>query len=327
MWIEIVRNGVKVYIMTDNYNRVRNIVTPYFECALVKNVKQIDNNSWKIVHEYKNNRNLIEINPYFHGDKEPKRVYCIDEEDKTIIIVQPCDKEFVLQISIRLARDIIKHTLLKKGYCYLHGGMVLYQNKGICFLGEKMHGKTSFLLSMLATKKADYVTNDDITINVSNNSIVGIGWPRAISVRKDSVQFMSQILHNYRFDIEFSHPDNYIDQLNDSYFYYVNDLINIFECKAIPYAKVDFFIYLQFTNGDFSVVEATEQEKISVMQRFVDSELSKYFMDFKKYFGKCENALPKEIAATIKPIPLYFVNQNIKKMEQVQEWIRKVINE
>ena len=324
MWIEIARNGVWVYIQSKSYKRIYDIVTPYFECRVLDDEKLMKSNSWKILHEYKIKENMIEIIPHIEGDKEPKRKYYVDKQNKTIIIAEPTSKEFVLQISIRLARDIIKHTLMQEGYCFLHGGMIVYHDNGICFLGEKMHGKTSFLLSTLATSEAHYVTNDDVTIDAKDGMIEGIGWPRAISVRKDSVGLMNSVLNKYSFEISFSHPDNSIEDLSGSYFYYVNELAGIFKCDIVPKAKVDCFIYLQFTDEDFCVVEVTGEDKKKLLQRFVDPEVSKYFLDFKGYFGNCENLLTDEIVQGLENIPFYIVSQNIKKMDEVQGWIEGI---
>jgi len=327
MWIEIRKDGITVYIKDDNFNEIVFRLSPFFDCIPVSDISNMKLNCWRISGENGFDENsLVRITPEIRGDKGPQKEYFVDEKNKNIYVSKPNDPRFISQVKIRLARDIIKHTLMRRGFCCLHGGMVSYQGKGICFLGEKMHGKTSFMLSMLATGKASFISNDDISISDCGFGLEGTGFPRSISVRKDSIGMMDNILNEYNFMRDLKHPDNGNKELSGNNFYFVNELADIFGCGIIPEAKINCFLYLQFADGDLEVSEVSREEKINILRRFVDPEVSRYFMDFKKYFENSDNRISAGIEKNIENIPFYVVKENIYKMNQTQEWIGNMLN-
>ncbi|MBO4347256.1 MAG: hypothetical protein J5840_06430 [Lachnospiraceae bacterium] len=327
MWIEIIKDGITVYIQDDSFNEIVFRLSPFFECIPVSDISNMKSGCWRITGENGIDKNtLVKITPVIRGDKGPQKEYYVDEEDRIIYVSKPDDPRFISQVKIRLARDIIKHTLMSRGFSCLHGGMVSYQGKGICFLGEKKHGKTSFMLSMLATGKASFISNDDISISAQGSGLEGTGFPRSISVRKDSIGMMDNILNKYDFTKDLKHPDNGNKELSANNFYFVNELADIFGCDITPKAGINCFLYLEFTDGELEISEVKGEEKIDILRRFVDPEVSRYFMDFKKYFENSDNRITAEIEKNIENIPFYAVKENIYKMNQTQEWIGNMLN-
>jgi len=325
-WVEIRRNNYYMYIFLDNsYVKLLDyMVSPFFECKIVS---QPSLNSWRIFLEY--NDNLIIgsqlITPHFANDIEPQREYYFNDQLKTILICKPRDLRLKLQIAVRLSRDIIKHLYLQDNSIFFHGGMISYEGKGICFLGDKKAGKTSIMLSLLATNNASFISNDDVSVTINEaGNCVGYGWPRAISIRKDSLNLMNNVLGTYDFDNQIMHPDNCFDKTHNYLFLYPNELAKIFSCNISTESKIDMILIPHFSNNTaFSFREVPYAEKCKYLKEFINKDFNKYFTDFAKCFTLPDK--PNNSFEIIAKIKMYYVSQNIAHMDLFCDWIRRML--
>ncbi|WP_327341283.1 hypothetical protein [Streptomyces europaeiscabiei] len=88
----------------------------------------------------------------------------------------------------------IVRTLLRLGAAeqdssalFLHAGMVAWRGHGIAFVGGKRSGKTSTVFAATAAG-AHFVSNDDLSLHEGPDGPTGVGWPRSVSVRLDTVE-------------------------------------------------------------------------------------------------------------------------------------------
>lgn len=329
IWLKIKKYKYLVYIFCKkkDFIIIKEMVEPFFEVELLESISE---NDWTIYPYGNINASLVcfdEIYPFIKDDSEPKRKYLCDFEKRIIGIIEPSNYKFRIQIAVRLVRDIIKNMFLEKNMCYFHGGMIKYKNKGICIMGGKKSGKTSTILAILSTQKASFVSNDDISIIFDSGELFCLGWPRAISIRKDSILSMNGILHKFDFTRNFRHPDNYISELSHTSFVYVNELKEIFGCDIDVSSKIDMIIFPEFSSEkETEVIELENEEKMKCLLRNIEPDINRYFHDFEKCFLK-DNVISKELSDNLSKIKMLKLKQNINNMQSTLEWIDKVIED
>lgn len=117
---------------------------------------------------------------------EPDRVLLVSRSERHVVLDEPDDRWRALQL-LRLLRNVARWAAWEDGHVFLHGGLVVLDGAGIAFAGEKRAGKTTFLLGALTAPGGVFVSNDDVSLSVDGNDVTGHGWPRSVTVRRDSV--------------------------------------------------------------------------------------------------------------------------------------------
>lgn len=327
-WIRVSRDSHNVYIniqmsWIDFFIRV---ISPYYDVELSQAPEKL---SWKIYTEepqecYNNQWDIII--PSIPGENFLKRKYKFAHESKSIYIMEPVDAIVRLQIATRLCRDILRHLFMQE-LVYFHAGMVVYRSIGIAIMGDKKSGKTSSILTFLSTKNANYVTNDDLAISIAHKSsdpCIGYGWPRAVSIRRDSLEFMRSVIgYNNPIYNGFLgrqiHPNNHVPELMSYLYLYPNDLVELFKCKVIPNHRIDVILVTKFgMDGCFSARQVFSNEKHLLISSNYDNNLGKYFADFEHTFTS--NVMQPN-RAWFDSVPCYIVSQNIRNMNNLIDWI------
>lgn len=321
-WIEISKMKYKVYLLVHNNDikKISKIIKPYFELKLVSHP---DEECFKIepyfsISKKQYDRKMSVIQPKFEDINEPKRKYVYSETDKYIGILYPYDKNLRLQIAIRITRDILRNFCIKEEMAYFHSGMVSYKGKGICIMGDKKCGKTTTILSLLSSKDSYFVSNDDLALHICDNILEGVGWPRTISIRNDSLEYISNIINDYKFPNVMEHPNNYIEAFKKSTFLYPYELSEVFDSKLIDIHKIDIILLPQFNEcSSNQLIEISKDEGIKIIKSFYERDINKYFRDFENNFKfkKCsETKIYDSILAS--NVKIYILNQNITRMEE-----------
>lgn len=274
--------SVLVYSSKNIIERLKKILVPYFEVSFTESRKP---DEWVFTTEVNDAQNLgrrEEIELEIKNLAEPKRKYVVYPERNVILVKEPRDSEWKIQLLNRLVRDSLRNLLSEK-LCYLHGAFVIYKEKGICILGEKQSGKTTSVLNFLSNKKCKFVSNDDVAISRQDEKLMGIGWPRAISLRKDSLEELKKIGIYYEYPKNLEHPYNQ-NRLKEEY-------LTLFPYEFEAFAKtsiaerhsIDCFLFTNF--GDEALFEELEYaEGIELLELYVEEDINKYFKEFEKYF-------------------------------------------
>ncbi|MPY57513.1 hypothetical protein [Streptomyces spongiae] len=92
----------------------------------------------------------------------------------------------VVQYLVRYVRILLRVGHSRGEELFLHGGMVSADDQGVVILGGKGAGKTSSIVACL-TAGLDFVANDDVSLVGTEAGWVGRGWPRAVSVRQETL--------------------------------------------------------------------------------------------------------------------------------------------
>ncbi|MFI9504912.1 hypothetical protein [Nocardia sp. NPDC052566] len=118
---------------------------------------------------------------------EPEAVLWVDHRIRRIVVAPSTPPGFAAHLAARYLRIVLRLCLAaSSNEIFPHAGMVARpQRAGVVVLGPKRAGKTSTLLSAMISG-AVFVGNDDVSIARTGSGWIGRGWPRAISVRRDT---------------------------------------------------------------------------------------------------------------------------------------------
>jgi hypothetical protein len=124
---------------------------------------------------------------------EPDRRVLYDAAGRVFVVDQPPGIWRVIHVG-RVLRSIFRWQFYSEGAIYFHAGMVEISGQGVVFAGSKRAGKTSSILAALTHEGARYITNDDLAVIVDGTDALGLGWPRSVSIRQDTVNQLASVL-------------------------------------------------------------------------------------------------------------------------------------
>ena len=314
--------SVLVYSDKDIIEKLKKLLLPYFEVSFTESRKPEE---WVFATEINDTQSLGTKDVIEFAIKnlaEPKRKYEVYPEKKVIWIREPDNSEWKIQLLNRLIRDSLRNLLSGK-LCYLHGAFVIYKEKGICILGEKRSGKTTSVLNFLDSPKCKFVSNDDVAILRRGEELVGIGWPRAFSLRKDSLEALEKIGICYRYPHKLEHPYNR-NSLKEEY-------LTLFPYEFEVFAKtniaerhsIDYFLFTEFSEESlFEELDYTNGLKR--LEMYVEEDINKYFKEFEKYFLRGKVDLPHIL--DVKKIKFYHIQQKFTDLKNLGILFDEVID-
>ncbi|MGE6657131.1 hypothetical protein [Bacillus altitudinis] len=245
-YVSYQKNNVRVVLGADEsvQNLVISKVHPYVEYSKITDRPEGD--VWTILtSKYAQDiQTEVPLEEVFYQTKmEPRCRYLYHGEKKVVVIDEPKDVRWTAQHALRLIRVLLRLLCYQDGLVYLHGGMMEMNQKGIALVGGSRAGKTSTILSLLSLTDATYITNDDIGISYTNNEYKGTGWPRSMSIRKDSFEAIEKLGSLYRLQTS-SHPFNEDDK--NYHFVYPEELEKWFSREVKTMGKIDVMVFPEF---------------------------------------------------------------------------------
>jgi len=262
-YVSYQKNDVRVVLGAEEsiQNLVISKVHPYIECR--KTDEKHTEDVWTIVtgkyaQEMQKEGPLEEV--FYQTKMEPRCRYLYHGERKVIVIDEPNEGRWVAQHALRLIRVLLRLLCYQDGLIYLHGGMMEMNQRGMAIVGGSRAGKTSTILSLLSLTDARYITNDDIGITFTNNEYTGTGWPRSMSIRKDSFEAIEKLGSPYRLQTS-SHPFNEDDK--SYHFVYPEELEKWFSREVKTTGKIDVIVFPEFlphgqTGAELSKISPNE---------------------------------------------------------------------
>lgn len=251
---------------------------------------------------------------YNHLD-EPERIFLIDDKSKILQIVQPIENDWLPQMLVRLSRDALRNIAFSQMY-YLHGAFIIYKDFGICILGEKRSGKTTSVMNILSFGNSDFVSNDDVSVAYENGEWVAYGWPRALSVRKDSVQALEKQGAKFNWDVKLTHPYNQNGVSDECYTFYPKDLVAFTGGTVRKSHRLDAVIFTSF--GESNSIELLDtcigEQKLNSC---ILQNINEYFGELGKYFMQPKVGEIRPISG--KNIKYFELRQNFSHLSNIPE--------
>ena len=88
---------------------------------------------------------------------------------------------------MRIVRELAVLSMVKKGVLDLHAAAFAVGRQAIVLAGPKKSGKTDFLLTMLASGKANLISNDRVLVHLKDGSEYTYGIPTLVSIRYNTL--------------------------------------------------------------------------------------------------------------------------------------------
>lgn len=188
-----------------------------------------------------------------HSSREPDARYRFDGRRRLLHVERPAKDEWVPHTVARLARVLLRLQYAERRAVFLHGGLVRARHGGVAFIGGKRTGKTSSILSFLATQGGGYVTNDDLAVMATPSGWCGLGWPRSVSARPDTLAAVMRSRPGLRIPAAASsHPANpgsmphREDGDVEAALLYPSELCHCFGCSLHASANVHMIVFPEF---------------------------------------------------------------------------------
>ncbi|MFI9388736.1 hypothetical protein [Kutzneria sp. NPDC052558] len=134
--------------------------------------------------------------------------YAVDHDAKMLFHLAPRGPAWVTQSVLRATRAIHRSAASRQGAVFLHAGVVDLGGIGVALVGGSRAGKTSFIMATALSGAGVMVCNDDVSLLAEHDEVVGIGWPRSISVRLDTFDLLFGAGAATRIRASLSHPAN-----------------------------------------------------------------------------------------------------------------------
>lgn len=122
----------------------------------------------------------------YESDHELARTLFVDHAGRRILVPGPPGPWRTLHM-LRAIRNILRWEAFVAGDLFLHAGMIDINGCGIAFLGAKRTGKTTAIMAGLLFTQASLVANDALSVREEQGQLMGYGWPRSITVRKETL--------------------------------------------------------------------------------------------------------------------------------------------
>lgn len=105
------------------------------------------------------------------------------EPARASLTVTGCDIEPVATATARLAREMMRGTLLRDGWAVLHASAVVHEGRVILTLGRKGAGKTTTALALAARYGLGLLANDRVFVQPNEGGGVEVlPWPSAAAL-------------------------------------------------------------------------------------------------------------------------------------------------
>jgi hypothetical protein len=190
---------------------------------------------------------------------EPDAVYHFDGRARRIVVVQPSDGPWRVQHGARLLRVLLRLAHMGSETVYLHAGMARVRSFGVALVGGKRAGKTSTILSVLLSSSGCYVTNDDLAVRRREAGWEGLGWPRAVSIRQDTLRALlrqhpgsrlrpQDFRHPWNASIAHDTPDE--DPVQKAFIAYPFELAHQLDLAVEPSAPLNLLVFPRFESPD-----------------------------------------------------------------------------
>ncbi|MCM3025508.1 hypothetical protein M3584_01275 [Bacillus safensis] len=331
-YVSYQKNDVRVVLGADEsvQNLVISKVHPYINCSKITE-KHKGGDVWTILtSEYAQKiQKEVPLEEVFYETKmEPRCRYLYDGEKKIIVIDEPKDVRWAAQHALRLIRVLLRLLCYQDGLIYLHGGMMEMNQKGVVLVGGSRAGKTSTILSLLSLTDARYITNDDIGVSYTNTEYTGTGWPRSMSIRKDSFEAIEKLGTPYRLQTS-SHPFNEDDK--SYHFVYPEELEKWFSREVKTMGKIDVIVFPEFlphgqTGAELS--KMTPQEAAERLKQHAVINPGRHNEFLLPYFTlPTPEELEPFLHALAEKVPCYSLKQAFTSLEKGPVLIQELLEQ
>ncbi|MET7641166.1 hypothetical protein [Streptomyces sp. NPDC005438] len=186
--------------------RVEQLVAPYFTLQ----EGAVDTAEWEVTDRTHGTPPDDAVRESVTAQGEVSVDYAVDHADRRLYHLAPRGEAWVTQSLLRATRAIHRSTASRRGDVFLHAGIVELNGAGVALVGGSRSGKTSLIMASVLNGSGLMVCNDDVslTADADGAGVTGMGWPRSISVRLDTLDLLLGTDRAEAVRATLSHPAN-----------------------------------------------------------------------------------------------------------------------
>jgi hypothetical protein len=206
---------------------------------------------------------------------------------------------------------------------FVHAGMFSRGGHGLAILGGKRSGKTSTVLAGVASG-ADFVSNDDLYVHPGAGGLVGVGWPRSVSVRTDTLSALG-----LRLPEQTAHPANSLFDTyrDDAKLLFPFEIADLFGSALVPSAAVVGLVFPRFGTAPEVVLqrltpaEASSRIKDNLLYPPVKGESLETHFTY-----PCSGELAERADRIAAVVPAYELRQSLENVRAATDLLEKLLD-
>lgn len=237
--------------------QVRQLAAPYLSLELENSSPK----SWQVVAGAEPPPHAEAVTVRAQGEVAVE--YAVDYPSRFLFHVSPREDAWVVQSLLRATRAIHRSTASRHGAMFMHAGLIHFNGKGIALVGGSRAGKTSLIMASVMNGGCQMVCNDDVSLvyGPDSNEVTGVGWPRSISVRLDSLDLLFGRNRSSTIQASLSHPANQTllslrasgIEPHGTALLYPWEYAELFKTEIKQETKVDALVYLSLADDPSGV--------------------------------------------------------------------------
>ncbi|MFI6991753.1 hypothetical protein [Nonomuraea wenchangensis] len=237
----------------------------------------------------------------------------------------------------RLVRCLLRRAFMDRGHCFLHSALVVSRRtgRGLALAGGKRAGKTSLTLAMLKSGEFDYVTNDDLVVNVDEDAgLDAFGWPRAVSIRRGTLRLLANRGSALRQVLEASrHPEQVRtgNPTDRRALLFPDELAQATGASVVAQARLHAVIVPRFDalalSPELEQVH-DRQEARGLLRQFVEGNASRQEAWLDRYFTQThDDELERQAAKLSKRVPVFRLTQSMACLGESAKLLHNLVTE
>ena len=262
---------------------------------------------------------------------EPESRLLLSRSTRTICIAATEGDPWTIQVASRLVRVLARLSYYERGALFLHAGAVDCDGAGIAYVGAKRSGKTSSILAMLTSGQADFVSNDDLALRPAGSRWEAIGWPRAVSIRADTLAFALAESGRVRAPIA-RHPAN--DTAGQSpdvdpgtTILYPSELRSTFSCGIAPTSDLAAIVMPRFVSDTgVRIRHLPPNGAHTALLECVEWNPNRHEPFLLELFDlPSSDSVERNLADLVQSVPCFTLDQSMKNLREAAEAVRATV--
>ncbi|MGW7466963.1 hypothetical protein ACWGJT_20210, partial [Streptomyces xantholiticus] len=191
-----------------------------------------------------------------YGDYDDTFVWReVDGEKRVVRLTAAAASAYAPVHVVRIIRTLLRldTAQLDPSALFLHAGMVSWQGHGLAVVGNKRSGKTSTVMAAAAAG-ADFVSNDDLSLHRGRDRLIGVGWPRSVSIRLDTLEPLG-----LRLPARPAHPSN--KHRDEAQLLMPHEISRLLDCRIAPDAPLRTVLFPSFGADETSTLRRLDPQE------------------------------------------------------------------